>query len=268
MQANRLSTEAVKRVLRTARIGSEIYVFDEIGSTNNEAKRMAMDGCADGAIFIADVQHSGRGRLANRTFVSPKGKGLLFSIVLRPKIKPTEASKCTLLAALAVTRAIRRYTGIECGIKWPNDILVNGRKLVGILTEMNADMDSVKYIVLGIGINVNIPREDFPEELRTTATSIEAELSAAADRFELLGAVCEELERSYEEMLAEGFAPILRAWKRYSVTLGQTVRVIAPDETYEGRAFDLDADGSLLVETEGGVKTVLAGDVSIRPQEK
>lgn len=267
MQANCLSIEAVKSVLRTSRIGSEVYVFDEIGSTNNEAKRRAQEGCADGAIFIADWQHNGRGRLANRTFVSPKGKGLLLSIVLRPPIAPTEAAKCTLLAALGVVRAIRRLTGIDCGIKWPNDILADGKKLVGILTEMNADMDGVKYIVVGIGINVNIQQADFPEEIRSLATSVEAQLGRPFDRFILLGAVCDELERLYDAMLIEGFEPILAEWKRYSVTIGQLVRVIAPDETYAGRAIDLDADGSLLVETQDGIKTVLAGDVSIRPRE-
>lgn len=267
MESNRLTVEAIQKVLTTTKIGSEIHVFDEIDSTNNEAKKMAIDGCADGTILIADVQTGGRGRLANRSFVSPKGKGLLFTIVLRPKIAPTEASKCTLLAALAVVRAIRRVTGIDCGIKWPNDILVQGKKLVGILTEMNADMAGVNYIAMGIGININIPQSDFPEELQTIATSVEAELGEAIDRFTLLGAVCEELERYYEQMLTEGFAPILAAWKQYSVTLGQLVRVIAPDETYEGRAIDLDEDGSLLVETQDGIRTVLAGDVSIRPQE-
>lgn len=267
MSATRLSVETVREALRTKRIGSEIYVFDEIGSTNNEAKKMAMEGCADGAILIADLQHNGRGRLETRSFVSPKGKGLLFSIVLRPNIVPSEASKCTLLAALAVARAIRRMTGIDCGIKWPNDILCKGKKLVGILTEMNADMDGVNYIVLGIGINVNIPQQEFPQEIQKIATSVEAELGEAIDRFALMGAVCEELECAYEQMLREGFAPILTAWKQYSVTLGQAVRVIAPDETYEGRAIDLDADGSLLVETEQGIRTVLAGDVSIRPRE-
>lgn len=266
MGSDILSVGSIRNALATRRIGSKIYCYDEIGSTNNEAKRLALDGCPDGTLVIAEEQHGGRGRLS-RSFLSPKGKGLWFTIVLRPDITPTEASKCTLLAALAAAKAIRRSTGIDCGIKWPNDILVGGKKLVGILTEMNADMDGVKYIVCGIGINVNIRADEFPEDIRSIATSIETESGAPFDRAALLGAVCEEIERAYEQMLREGFAPILAEWKKYSVTLGQAVRVIAPDETYEGRAVDLDEDGSLIVETIAGIKTVLAGDVSIRPRD-
>lgn len=265
MHSNLLTADAIRAALTTSRIGSAIYCYREIGSTNNEAKRLAADGCPDGTIVIAESQHGGRGRLS-RTFLSPEGKGLWFTLVLRPDIAPTEASKCTLLAALAVAKAIRR-TGVDCGIKWPNDILVNGKKLVGILTEMSADMDGINYIVCGIGINVNIRRQDFPDDIRHIATSVEAELGKPFDRLALLSAVCEETERAYEQMLQEGFAPILDEWKQYSVTLGQAVRVIAPDETYEGRAIDIDEDGSLLVATETEIKTVLAGDVSIRPRD-
>ncbi len=266
MRSALLTAETISSALTTNRIGSAVYCYEEIGSTNNEAKRLAMEDCPDGTLVIADQQHGGRGRLA-RSFLSPKGGGLWFTLVLRPNIAPTEASKCTLLAALAVVKALRRTTGIDCGIKWPNDILVNGKKLVGILTEMSADMDGVKYIVCGIGINVNIRREEFSEEIRDIATSVEAELGEPFDRLALLSAVCEETERAYELMLKEGFAPILAEWKTYSVTLGQAVRVIAPDETYEGVAIDLDEDGSLLVKTEEEIKTVLAGDVSIRPRD-
>lgn len=261
-----LTTETISSALTAKRIGSAVYCYEEIGSTNNEAKRLATEGCPDGTLVIAEQQHGGRGRLS-RSFLSPKGKGLWFTLVLRPNIAPTEASKCTLLAALAVAKAIRKTTGIDCGIKWPNDILVNGKKLVGILTEMSADVDGINYIVCGIGINVNIRREEFPDELRDIATSVEAELGQPFDRMMLLDAVCNEAERAYEQMLREGFAPILAEWKEYSVTLGQAVRVIAPDETYEGVAIDLDEDGSLLVQTETEIKTVLAGDVSIRPQD-
>ena len=266
MRSPLLTAETITQALTTKRIGRQVYCYEEIGSTNNEAKRLAMEDCPDGTLVIAEQQHGGRGRLS-RSFLSPKGRGLWFTLVLRPNILPTEASKCTLLAALAVAKAIRNRVGIDYGIKWPNDILVNGKKLVGILTEMSADMDGVNYIVCGIGINVNISREEFPDELQSIATSVEAELGQPFDRLTLLGAVCEETERAYEQMLREGFAPILAEWKKYSVTLGRAVRVIAPDETYEGVAIDLDEDGSLLVKTETEIKTVLAGDVSIRPRD-
>lgn len=266
MRSASLTAEAIAEALTTKRIGSQVCFYEEIGSTNNEAKRLAMEDCPDGTLVIANEQHGGRGRLS-RSFLSPKGGGLWFTLVLRPDIAPTEASKCTLLAALAVAKAIRKTTGIDCGIKWPNDILVNGKKLVGILTEMSADMDGIRYIVCGIGINVNIRREEFAEDIRDIATSVEALLGHPFDRLMLLDAVCGEMEKAYEQMLEEGFAPILTEWKEYSVTLGQAVRVIAPDETYEGVAVDLDEDGSLLVKTETEIKTVLAGDVSIRPRD-
>lgn len=266
MRSALLTAETISSSLTTKRIGSTVYCYEEIDSTNNEAKRLAMEGSPDGTLVIAEQQHGGRGRLS-RSFLSPKGRGLWFTFVLRPDIAPAEASKCTLLAALAVVKAIRNRAGIDCGIKWPNDILVGGKKLVGILTEMSADVDGIKYIICGIGINVNIRREEFPDELRAIATSVEAELGRPFDRLTLLGAVCEEMERAYEQMLEEGFAPILAEWKKYSVTLGQAVRVIAPDETYEGVAIDIDEDGSLLVKTVAEIKTVLAGDVSIRPRD-
>ena len=180
MRSASLTAEAIAEALTTKRIGSQVCFYEEIGSTNNEAKRLAMEDCPDGTLVIANEQHGGRGRLS-RSFLSPKGGGLWFTLVLRPDIAPTEASKCTLLAALAVAKAIRKTTGIDCGIKWPNDILVNGKKLVGILTEMSADMDGIRYIVCGIGINVNIRREEFAEDIRDIATSVEALLGHPFD---------------------------------------------------------------------------------------
>jgi len=250
--------------LRTQIMGSEIYYFSEVGSTNDEAKKRAVAGCSEGALVITETQLGGRGRLA-RGWFSPVAKGIWFSVVLRPPFPPQEAPKCTLMAAVALNRAIRDVTGISCGIKWPNDILCNGRKLVGILTEMSAEMDAINHIVIGMGINVNIDAAEIPPELREIATSISIETGKATSRIDLFARVLERLEELYLVVKAEGFASVLEAWRQESITLGRLVNVVAPDKSFVGRAVDIDGDGALLVETEHGMERVLAGDVSIRP---
>ena len=169
------------------------------------------------------------------------------------------------MAAVALNRAIREVAGIPCGIKWPNDILCNGRKLVGILTEMSAEMDAINHIVIGTGINVNIAADEIPPELKGIATSILVEKGAPVSRLDLLIRVLECLEELYLAVKESGFEAVLAAWRRESITLGRMVNVIAPDKSYQGKAVNIDSDGALLVETEGGMERVLAGDVSIRP---
>ena len=259
-----LRPEEVCPRLRTQIMGSEIYYFSEVGSTNDEAKKRAVAGCSEGALVITETQLGGRGRLA-RGWFSPVAKGIWFSVVLRPPFPPQEAPKCTLMAAVALNRAIRDVTGISCGIKWPNDILCNGRKLVGILTEMSAEMDAINHIVIGMGINVNIDAAEIPPELREIATSISIETGKATSRIDLFARVLERLEELYLVVKAEGFASVLEAWRQESITLGRLVNVVAPDKSFVGRAVDIDGDGALLVETEHGMERVLAGDVSIRP---
>lgn len=253
--------------LTTTRLGRCISYLTSTDSTNNEAKKLAAAGCPEGQIVVAEEQVSGRGRLA-RGWFSPFGKGVWFSIVLRPPFSPQEAPKCTLLAAVAVSRAIRRATGVECGIKWPNDILVAGRKLVGILTEMSAEMDAINYIVIGIGINVNVEPDDLPPELRDIAGSLRIAAGRSFSRVELLAAVLHELERVYDQTVKDGFAPLLAEWRQESVTLGQTVDVVGSGQQFSGVAEDIDSDGALLVRTAAGLERVLAGDVSIRPRQR
>lgn len=250
--------------LKTMRFGSEISYFTSVASTSNEAKRWAADGAPEGAIVITEEQTGGRGRMS-RGWFSPSMQGIWFSLVLRPPFAPQEAPKCTLLAAVAICRALRDCGGIDCGIKWPNDILCNGRKLVGILTEMSAEMDAINYVIVGMGINVNIAREVFPEELRDLATSMAIETEKPVSRLELFVTVLAELEKWYDRARQEGFAPVFDEWRRLSVTLGKQVSVVAPDGSFVGMALDIDADGALLVKTDTGTERVLAGDVSIRP---
>ncbi|MBF1686134.1 MAG: biotin--[acetyl-CoA-carboxylase] ligase [Selenomonas sp.] len=263
---DRLIEAEIAKDLGTALVGKKIICYDAVDSTNLVLKQLAHEGAADGTVVVADRQGTGRGRM-ERPFFSPPGKGIWVSILLRPTFLPQDAPKCTLMAAVAVARAMEHF-GLRAAIKWPNDILHEGRKLVGILTEMSAEMDRVNYVVIGIGINVNIAREDFPEELRDTATSLMQMKGEPLARVAFLQELLRALDALYREVQSDGFAPVLAAWRTYAVTLGQTVRVIGPaGEEFEGVAADIDADGALFVDTATGRRRVLAGDVSIRPKK-
>jgi BirA family biotin operon repressor/biotin-[acetyl-CoA-carboxylase] ligase len=265
---DRLLPDEIRDHLSTVTLGQqEIYYFDDIGSTNNEAKKQASLGCHEGAIVLSEMQNSGRGRIS-RSWFSPAGKGIWLSVVLRPPFHPYDAPKCTLMAAVAVTKAIRKVTKVECGIKWPNDILYEGKKIVGILTEMNAEMDVINHVVIGMGINVNIKQQEFPEELQTIATSLSIASGQTVDRLLLLQEILVELEREYNNVIQQGFLPVLEEWRKLSVTLGQTVDVLGGSKQFSGLAVDIDNDGALLVQTEDRIEKIIAGDVSIRPRVK
>lgn len=258
----------VKNGLRTRFIGKDVVFFDEVDSTNQVAKQLAAQGAAAGTVVVAEAQGRGRGRL-ERPYFSPKGKGIWFSVILRPHILPQEAPKCTFLAAVAVAMAMKRF-GLAAEIKWPNDILHDGRKVTGILTEMSAELDRINYIVVGTGINVNIKAEEFPEDLQDKATSLAVMKGEELPRVAFFQAVLEALDELCCLLEEEGFAPIVARWRGFAVTLGQDVRVIGAlgKETFDGRAVDIDEEGALLVETADGVRRVFAGDVSIRPQKE
>ena len=256
----------IKNGLRTRFVGKDIVFFEEVDSTNRVAKQLAQKGAAAGAVVVAEAQGKGRGRL-ERPYFSPAGKGIWFSVILRPHILPQEAPKCTLLAAVAVAMAMKRF-GLKAEIKWPNDILHEGKKLTGILTEMSAELDRVNYIVIGTGVNVNMEEKDFPEELRGKATSLAIMKGEKLPRVAFFQAVLEALDELCTVLEEEGFAPIVARWREYAVTLGQDVHVIGATGrgSFDGRAVDIDEEGALLVETADGVRRVLAGDVSIRPR--
>ena len=260
-----LSAEEVKNSLSTKILGSDIKYFTTTDSTNNQAKKLALDGAVDGTIVISEEQNGGRGRLS-RSFFCPKYKGIWFSVILRPDFLPQEAPKCTLMAAVAVTKAIYDVTGVKVGIKWPNDILYNGKKLVGILTEMSAEMERINYIVLGIGIDVNISVEETPEDIRDIMTSLSQITGKKVSRLELLNKLLYHLEQLYIMAQKQSFAPILDEWRKYSITLNQEIKVISGNDVTYGEAVDIDDDGALLVKINGQIKRVLAGDVSIRPR--
>lgn len=259
-----LLPQEIRTRLNSSVLGREIRYFDTTQSTNNEAKKLAAEGCPEGMLVVAECQNAGRGRLS-RGWFSPAGKGIWMSVVLRPPFSPQEAPKCTLMAAVAVNNAIREIAHIDSGIKWPNDILYNGRKLVGILTEMNAEMDAINYVVIGMGINVNIDESEFPEELSAIASSISAAAGYKIDRVGLLSAILKHLEKSYTEAVQNGFGSLLDEWRAQSITLGQEVDVIGSNRNFSGIAVNIDDDGALLVKKGDSLERVLAGDVSIRP---
>lgn len=243
----------------------EIHYFTELDSTNNEAKKQANLGCLEGTIVLSEEQNNGRGRLA-RGWFSPANKGIWLSIVLRPPFNPCDAPKCTLMAAVAVTKAIRSVTEVKCGIKWPNDILYEGKKIVGILTEMSAEIDAINHVVIGMGINVNIAEHEFTNDLQDIATSLSIITGQNVSRLLLLNAVLLELEQAYEQVVRQGFSVMLDEWRELSVTLGKQVNVVGSGREFSGMAMDIDDDGALLVQTDTCLERVLAGDVSIRPR--
>ena len=250
--------------LDTQIIGKEMHYHPSVDSTNRVAKALAYNGAADGAIVVAEEQTGGKGRL-NRNFYSPRGKGIWFSVILRPNLLPKDAPKCTLMAAVAIAEAMKRFN-LKADIKWPNDIMFNGRKLVGILTEMTGEIGKITYLVVGVGINVNISRKEFPEELRNIAASLSEMSGEEISRVKFFRAVLEEFDKLYREVTVADFDKVIQRWKEYNITLGKNIKVISAidGKSFTGKAVDLNADGALVVETEQGLDTVYAGDVSIR----
>lgn len=249
--------------LKTKEIGQNLYVYDEVETTNSIAKKLAAEGSANGTVVVAEKQTKGKGRL-NRYWESPKGKGIWFSIVLKPAIKPFLAPQLTFVSAVAVCRALRKTTGLEVYIKWPNDIVCMGRKLCGISTELNAEIDIINYIVVGIGLNVKQDINDFPEELTEKAISLKMADEKEYRRAEVLEDILYEFESEYQQYLESGFAGVLQHWRELNTTIGKDVIVISLDERYKGTAIDVDEEGYLLVQNEEGLQRVIAGDVSIR----
>ncbi len=257
-----LTPERITAGLQTHVFGRHISYFEKVDSTNTVAKRLADTGAEEGTIVVAEEQTGGKGRL-DRSFLSPFAQGVWFSLILRPPFPPVEISKMTLVAAVALTNVLRRMGLIHCGIKWPNDILVHGKKIVGILTELNGTAEKINYLIMGIGINTDLSKKALPRELKKTATSFAME-NISVRRDALLQALLLELERYYTMAKEKGFSPILEEWKVLSCMLGQEVEVSSMDKTFTGKAVNLDENGNLLVETPTGIEKVLAGDVRVR----
>lgn len=256
---------SLNEIMKTQIMGKSIELHQVIDSTNNRARELALEGADEGTLIIAETQLEGRGRLS-RSWISPRGKGIWMSLILKPDLSPDQAPHITAIAAVAIRKALNRATGLVIGIKWPNDIIIDGKKVCGILTEMHADIDRIYYVVVGIGINVNMTQEDFPVELSSTATSLRIALGRNLDRRQLIALIMEEIEEIYYTYLENrDFKQILDLCRQYSVTLNRPVKVIGRDTSFEGFAVDFDEDGSLLVKKDdGNIIKVMSGDVSVR----
>ncbi len=255
-----LSAE-IKSGLKTERFGKEVYAFRETSSTSDVASALASGGTQEGTVIVADRQTEGRGRMG-RSWESAPGVGILMSLVLRPRIPPMDVPRITITSAVAVSELLKEEVGLDAPIEWPNDIVVSGKKVCGILTEMVAEQDRVESVILGIGLNVNHTEKHFSPELRETATSLYIEGGAKRDRTALLQRLLERLEQLYD-MLQEGrFEEIVARWSANSYTLGRRVRCAADGRPVEGIAESLASDGALVVRTDDGtVRQITCGDV-------
>lgn len=249
--------------LKTKTMGQSIYFYEETDTTNNRARELALEGAPEGTLVVAEKQTAGRGR-RGKVWESPLGTGIWMSLVLRPQIAPAEASVLTLLCGLATAEAIEAETGLSAGIKWPNDILINGKKAVGILTEMDCEMSEVHFVIPGIGINVNTA--SFPPEIAEIATSLYLECGKTVSRRRLVHKVLERLEEHYETFLRTGsFAVMLEDYRKHCITLGKEVHVLGR-EPFFAEALDITPEGELLVRRadNGKEEVVFSGEVSIR----
>ncbi|QGU96686.1 biotin--[acetyl-CoA-carboxylase] ligase [Clostridium bovifaecis] len=259
-----LSLEEIKPSLTTKLIGKDIKYLDSIDSTNNEAKRLASEGTPEGTIVISEEQISGRGRLG-RNWVSLKYKGIWMSIILRPDIEPMYVPEITQIAAAAVCK-VTRELGIETYIKWSNDIILNYKKVCGILTEMSGEINKVNYVVVGIGMNVNIEEDEFPEEVKSTATSLKIEQGVSIRRKELVAKILNKFEELYEEFITENsIKTSIEICRRYSILIGKNIRIINRGNETIAEAIGLSDEGKLIVRYENGkVEEIISGEVSVR----
>ncbi|NLI60580.1 MAG: biotin--[acetyl-CoA-carboxylase] ligase [Clostridiales bacterium] len=263
-----LDQVTLREAIKTKVMGKNLEVHQTIDSTNNRARDLALEGADEGTLVISETQSMGRGRLG-RDWISPKGKGIWMSLILKPDLPPDQAPRITAIVAVALRKALNKATGLDVGIKWPNDIIINAKKVCGILTEIQADIDRIHYLVVGIGINVNMLADDFPPEIASTATSLRIAMNAWLDRRWIIALVMEEIEDIYLKYTKnKDFRRLLDQYREYSVTLNKSVRVIGRDMNFEGFALDFDTDGSLLVKREdGSITKVLSGDVSVRGED-
>lgn len=259
-----LTFEEIKNFLSTEYIGKNIIYYDSTGSTNSKAKELAELGQEHGTVVISEEQTTGRGRLG-RSWVSPKYKGIWMSMILRPNIITENISQITLLGAAAVQKAIMKM-GINTKIKWPNDIVLNGRKVCGILTEMSGEVDHINYLVMGIGINVNFEEEDFPEELKNIATSLTLESGKYIDRKLLISNVLNTFEVLYNDFVKNGdIAETIDICRKNSILIGKEIQLVNRGKVTTAKAIDISDQGELVIlNCHGSIENIVSGEVSIK----
>lgn len=259
-----LRAEDIERELTGHLVGSKITCLPETGSTNADAFRMAQEGAVEGSVVLAETQNSGKGRLG-RVWASPKGVNVYASVILRPKVKPYEAAQLTFLSAVAVARAVESLTTLKPEIKWPNDVLLSGKKIAGLLNEMNSETDGVNFVILGIGVNLNMAIDQFPEDLRHPATSLMIELGRPVSRNDFVAALLRELDCLYYDFKQHGFAPVREEWQHRCNAKGRQVQVSdSGTVTLTGEFAGIDTDGAMLVRRDDGeLERVISGDVRV-----
>lgn len=258
-----ITKEELESEMTGKKFGHQVFYEEELDSTNVQAKRLAEQGLADhGCLVTTEKQTSGKGR-RGRSWSSPKGSGIWMSLVLKPDISPYNASMLTLVTALAVNRAVREETDLESYIKWPNDIVINGKKLCGILTEMSSEPDYIHYVVIGIGINVNT--KYFSEEISKKATSLFMESNKTYRRSLIIKKILEYLEFYYEQfLLNQDMRPLMTEYNQMLINIENKVVVQEKQTLFEGIAKGINEKGELLVQTKKGLRTVMSGEVSVR----
>lgn len=262
--ANVLTQAEVGRGLTTQMFGRDSYFyFREIDSTNNRAKSLAAEGAPEGTVVVADMQTAGRGR-RGRNWFSPASQGLYVSVILKPSLPLREISRISLVAAVAVAETLREEFGLDALIKWPNDILIDHKKIAGILSEAVIDTVGLEYMVVGIGLNINQDLSQFPADLRMPATSLRVENSQAVARVRILQSLLLSLEHQYLRLLAGDFESILVRARALSMVLGQQVRLETAEGFVVGKAVDINSDGYLMVvNPDGSVQAVMSGEIDV-----
>lgn len=255
--------EALEAAIDTKWAGKHICYFKELDSTNARAKQEADNGAAEGTLVVTDMQTAGRGR-RGRSWNSPAGVNLYFTLILKPVYQPDKAAMVTLVMALAVAEGISLTCGMEAEIKWPNDVVVNGKKVCGILTEMNVEHGQIQYVAVGVGVNVGL--QEFPPEIADKAASLEAECGKPVSRTALAANILKAFEKYYESFLQELSLSCIRdKYNRRLVNRDREVRVLDPQGEFQGIARGINEFGELLVERDdGSVTIVFAGEVSVR----
>jgi BirA family biotin operon repressor/biotin-[acetyl-CoA-carboxylase] ligase len=261
-----LRPQMVKAELQTKVIGKTIHSFRQLTSTNDIAKELAKKGAAEGTVIVADTQTHGRGRL-DRTWISPQG-GLWFSIILRPKVNPRDAPQLTFMMSVAVAKTINKLYGLKAEIKWPNDVLVNDKKVCGILTETSTKGNLLNYAAVGVGVNANLSLNNLPANLRGSSTTLKDELKREIQLETFLRSLLEEIEHYYNLLTQRKFNIILSEWKQLSRFLGSYVQITSLDEKIEGWATDIDENGALIIKLQDQTtRKIISGDVTVRKRK-
>lgn len=261
-----LSKAELMSRMATKQMGQELYYFESTGSTNADAKRLAEEGAPQGTLVVADAQTQGRGR-RGRSWESPAGESCYFTLLLKPDFAPDKASMLTLVMAHSVAMAISELAGMEAGIKWPNDIVMQGKKVCGILTEMTLESDYIQHVVIGVGININQENEkSFPEEVRAHAGSVRMICGKQINRAELVGLIMKQFEKDYAAFLeTEDLSGLKQSYDTFLVNLDKEVKVLDPKGEFTGTARGINEKGELLVELEdGSLEKIYSGEVSVR----